>query len=192
MLPLTVTLTLMNACNMFAFWGLEIWIPAYLMLPTGEGGIGLSAYAMATLYIVMQVGKWFGFVTFGFVSDAFGRKRTYVVYLLAAALSVLAYVTVKDPWALLILGPFVSFFGTGHFAGFGAITAEIYPTEIRATAQGFTYNIGRLASAVAPFAVGSLAQVHGFSLALSISAGAFVLAAILWIWIPETKGKVLE
>ena len=23
---------------------------------------------------------WFGYVTFGFVSDAIGRKRTYVIY----------------------------------------------------------------------------------------------------------------
>ena len=38
---------------------------------------------------------------------------------------------------------------------------------IRATAQGFTYNIGRLASAVAPFAVASLAATHGFGAAFS-------------------------
>ena len=48
------------------------------------------------------------------------------------------------------------------------MTAEIYPTAIRATAQGFTYNIGRLASAIAPFAVGSVAATrHGYGLALS-------------------------
>ena len=66
------------------------------------------------------------------------------------------------------------------------MTAEVYPTAIRATAQGFTYNIGRVASAVAPFAVGSLAQTHGFSAALSICSVAFLLAAFTWIWIPET------
>ena len=48
---------------------------------------------------------------------------------------------------LLVLGPFVAFFATGYFSGFGAVTAEIYPTAIRATAQGFTYNIGRARSA---------------------------------------------
>ena len=41
---------------------------------------------------------------------------------------VVAYGTLKTPLALLALGPFVAFFGTGYFSGFGAITAEIYPT----------------------------------------------------------------
>ena len=93
---------------------------------------------------------------------------------------------------LLALGPFVAFFATGYFSGFGAVTAEIYPTAIRATAQGFTYNIGRLASALAPFTVGTLAQTHGFGAALSLSSGAFVLAAVTWIWIPETRGRSLR
>jgi MFS family permease len=138
------------------------------------------------------VGMWFGYVTFGFVSDTFGRKVTYVIYVLAASALILAYASTRNAMVLLVLGPFVAFFGTGYFSGFGAITAEMYPTRIRATAQGFTYNIGRVASAVAPFTVGTLAATHGFRLALSTTAIAFVLAAVAWIWIPETKGRQLE
>jgi len=85
----------------------------------------------------------------------------------------------------------VAFFGTGYFSGFGAVTAEIYPTAIRATAQGLTYNIGRIASAVAPFVVGSLADTRGFDVALSTTAVSFVLAAVTWVWIPETRGREL-
>ncbi|MCL4845002.1 MAG: MFS transporter [Acidobacteria bacterium] len=188
---LTVAITLMNACTMFAWWGFNLWIPAYLSLPAGDGGIGLSTTAMSALVVAMQVGMWFGYVTFGFVSDAFGRKRTYVVYLLAAAVLMLAYASTRQPIVLLLLGPFVAFFGTGYFSGFGAVTAEVYPTAIRATAQGFTYNIGRVASAVAPFAVGSLAQTEGFGVALSLSAVAFLAAAGMWTFIPETKGRAL-
>ncbi len=109
----------------------------------------------------------------------------------AAAALILAYASTRNPLVLLVLGPFVAFFGTGYFSGFGAITAEIYPTRIRATAQGFTYNIGRVASAAAPFAVGSLAATQGFRVALSITAVAFLLAGVAWIWIPETKGRQL-
>lgn len=72
------------------------------------------------------------------------------------------------------------------------ITAEIYPTHIRATAQGFTYNIGRLGSAIAPFAVGSLAAGRGFTAAFSVTSAAFLIAALLWVWIPETRGRTLE
>ncbi len=191
LLPLTLALTLMNACTMFAWWGFNLWIPAYLSLPTEQGGIGLSAYAMSGLIIAMQVGMWFGYVTFGFIGDTFGRKATYILYVTVAAALIFAYASARNPLVLLFLGPFVAFFGTGYFSGFGAISAEIYPTRIRASAQGFTYNIGRVASAVAPFTVGSLAATHGFRVALSTTAIAFILAALAWIWIPETKGRQL-
>ena len=189
---LTVALTLMNAATMFAWWGLNSWIPAYLSLPAARGGLGLDVAAMGRFIIWMQVGMWFGYVTFGFISDSIGRKRTYVTYLLVAAALVVAYATISDPTVLFWLGPFVAFFGTGYFSGFGAITAEIYPTSIRATAQGFTYNIGRLASASAPFVVGSMAQVSGFGYAFTITAAAYLAAAAFWILIPETRGRALQ
>jgi len=188
---LTVAVTLMNACTMFAWWGFNQWIPAYLSLPAAEGGIGLTTRSMSGFIIAMQVGMWFGYVTFGFISDRAGRKRAYVAYLLTAAVLMLSYTVTRHPPALLLLGPVVAFFATGYFTGFGAVTAEIYPTDIRATAQGFTYNIGRIGSAVAPWAVGHLADTHGFGAAFSLSAVAFVLAAVMWFWIPETKGRDL-
>jgi MFS family permease len=182
----------MNACTMFAWWGFNLWLPGYLSLPAHSGGIGLSTTEMAAFIAAMQVGMWFGYVTFGFISDAIGRKRSYVIYTLTAAGLILAYISIRVPWALLLLGPFVAFFATGYFSGFGAVTAEIYPTDIRATAQGFTYNIGRVASAAAPYAVGTLAQTRGFNVALSTTSVAFLLAAVMWIWIPETKGRTLR
>jgi MFS family permease len=191
LLRLTIAVTLMNACTMFAWWGFNQWIPAYLSLPVPEGGIGLSTRAMSGFVMAMQVGMWFGYVTFGFISDAIGRKRAYVAYLCVAAVLMLGYRATQNPTLLLLMGPVVAFFATGYFTGFGAVTAEIYPTEIRATAQGFTYNIGRIASAVAPWAVGQLAQTRGFGVAFSLAAVAFVMAAVMWVWIPETKGRVL-
>jgi MFS family permease len=188
----TLLVTSMNALTMFAWWGFNLWIPAYLSLASGEGGVGLGPRLMSGLVIFMQVGMWFGYVTFGFVSDRIGRKKTYVGYLLTAALFVVLYSLSRNPLVLFFLGPFVAFFGTGYFSGFGAVTAEIYPTSIRATAQGLTYNSGRIVSAVAPFIVGSLAESHGFARAFPLIALSFLAAAALWIWIPETKGKELE
>jgi MFS family permease len=188
----TTAVTLMNACTMFAWWGFNLWLPGYLALPTEKGGIGLSTTTMSSFVVAMQVGMWFGYVTFGYASDWMGRRRAYVTYVLTAAVLIFIYVSVRDHLALLLLGPFVAFFATGYLTGFGAVTAELYPTEIRATAQGFTYNIGRVASAMAPFAVGTLAQTRGFSAALTICSVAFVLAAVFWIWIPETRGRELS
>lgn len=189
--PLTIALTIMNACTLFGWWSFNLWLPSYLQEPPSRGGVGLQMLSSATTIFVMQVGMWLGYVTFGFISDRVGRKRTYIAYLLVAAVLLFVYVSVRAPLVLLALGPLVAFFATGYFSGFGAVTAEIFPTTIRGTAQGFTYNIGRIVSAGAPFAVGTLAQTHGFGTALSISSFAFVLAAITWKWIPETRGRAL-
>jgi MFS family permease len=190
-LGLTIVLTLMNTCTLFAWWGFNLWLPSYLKSSPQQGGVGLGTAATTSYLFIMQAGMWFGYVTFGFVSDRLGRKKTYVTYLLSAAVLLAIYVTVRVPVVLLVLGPFVAFAATGYFSGFGAVTAEVYPTSVRATAQGFTYNIGRLVSAAAPFLVGSLADTHGFGAALLVCSAAFVAAAILWIWIPETKGRAL-
>jgi MFS family permease len=190
--PVTIALTLMNSFALFGWWSFNLWLPSYLNEPVERGGLGMRMLSTSTQIIVMQIGMWLGYVTFGFISDAIGRKRTYTTYLLAAAALIFLYVSVHAPLLLLVLGPFVAFFATGHFSGFGAVTAEIYPTAIRGTAQGFTYNLGRVVSAAAPFAVGTLAQTHGFATALSIASVAFVAAAGMWVFIPETKGRALQ
>jgi len=191
-LRLTLLVTLMNAFTLFGWWGLNLWIPSYLSMAAGEGGVGLSTRLMSGLVIFMQAGMWLGYVSFGFISDRAGRKKTYVAFLVAAAFFVFLYSSTKQPLMLLLLGPFVAYFGTGHFSGFGALTAELYPTEIRATAQGLTYNTGRIISALAPLVVGTLAETRGFGFAFSLIALSFLLAAALWIWIPETRGRELE
>ncbi|HEY2930478.1 MAG TPA: MFS transporter [Acidobacteriota bacterium] len=181
--------TVVNSGTMFAWWGLFTWIPSYLGLPAERGGAGLDIVKTSTWIILMQVGMWFGYVTFGFISDRVGRRLTYVGYLLIAALLVPIYGAVRDPGMLLWLGPLVAFFGTGYFTGFGIITAELFPTRIRVTAQGLTYNIGRAFSALAPFAVGSLATRYGLGLAFNLVAAAFLFSACMALLLPETKGR---
>ncbi|MGB7296644.1 MAG: MFS transporter [Candidatus Aminicenantales bacterium] len=188
----TLVTTLLNAGTMFAWWGLFTWIPAYLGLPAEKGGMGLSVVGTSTWIIVMQTGMWLGYVSFGFICDRIGRKKTYIIYLFAAAALVALYSNVKGNIFLLLLGPPLAFFGTGYFSGFGTITAEIFPTRIRASAQGFTYNIGRGLSALAPFTIGALAKSHGLTLAFCLTAGFFLFSAFTAFALPETKGRPLE
>lgn len=187
-----VIATAMNAATMFGYWGLFTWIPAYLSLPASEGGRGLNLMKTTAWLIVMGAGKWLGYVVFGFAADVFGRRRSYVAYLLIAAVLVPIYALAHTPLWLLILGPLVGFFGIGYFSGFGAIVSELFPTEIRATAMGTSYNIGRGVSAAAPFAIGALAHRFGLGPSFFFLAGAFFVAAVLAMALPETKGKQLD
>jgi MFS family permease len=184
--------TAMNACAMFGYWGLFTWIPSFLRLPISRGGRGLNLMETTTWLIAMGVGKWLGYALFGFFADSVGRKRSYATYLIIAAVLVPIYGMSHSPLSLLILGPLVAFFGTGYFSGYAAIASELFPTEIRATAMGLSYNIGRGFSAVAPFAVGAIAARYSFTAAFYLLAGAFFLAAVLSLWLPETKGKQLD
>jgi MFS family permease len=184
--------TAMNAFAMFGYWGLFTWIPAYLALPVAEGGRGLDLMKTTVWLVIMGVGKWLGYALFGFFADAVGRRRSYVTYLLVAAALVPLFGMAETPFWLLVLGPFVAFFGTGFFSGFSAIASELFPTEIRATAMGVSYNLGRGVSAAAPAIVGLLATRFGLGSAFLLQAAAFFVAALLALSLPETKGKRLE
>jgi MFS family permease len=183
--------TTMNACAMFGYWGLFTWIPGYLSLPVAQGGRGLGIVVGTAFYLVLAPGKWLGYASFGFFADAFGRRKPYFTYLLIAAMLVPLYGILRNPLWLMLLGPFVAFFGTGFFSGYAAIASEIFPGEIRAAAMGLSYNFGRGLSAIAPFAVGAIASRYGFLPGFFLLAAAFLAAALLALLLPETRGQEL-
>ena len=176
----------MNACCLFAWWGFNLWVPSYLSLPAHAGGIGLPPRTLTLVIVVMQIGMWLGYVSFGYLASGFGLRRVYVTFLVAAAALMALFPATRSPLLLTLLCPCLAFAATGYYSGFAAITADTYPTTIRATAQGFTYNIGRLASAAAPYIAGSLAQHHGFAPAFQLDAAVFLVAAALWLLIPRS------
>ena len=188
----TSAVIVLSFCTLYAYWAFNFWVPAYLGLPVDQGGVGLSTGIVAALLVAMNVGGWFGYVLYGYVSDRFGRRRSFVVYLVVAAALVFAYGRARSELALLLLGPVVAFFSTGYFSGFGALIAELYPTSVRAAATGFTFNIGRVGSALAPLLIASLAESRGFSVAFATTSTALLLGALTWFWIPETRGRALH
>jgi MFS family permease len=187
----TASMIGLSFCALYAYWAFYFWVPSYLSLPAGQNGVGLTSGAVAGLIVAMNVGGWFGYVLYGYISDRFGRRRSFVTFLLVCAVLVVAYGSTTSASALLVLGPVVGFFSTGYFSGFGAIIAELYPTAVRATATGFTFNIGRVGSALAPFLIASLAQARGFGVAFATASVALLLGATMWLFIPETKGRAL-
>jgi MFS family permease len=188
---LTALLTTLSLFTLFAYWGLNFWIPAYLSLPVAQGGLGFSTSATTALVLSVQVGTWLGLFSFGYVCDALGRRKAYLLYLIAGAVAILLYSRTQAFYPVMVLGLFAAFFGTGNLAGFGTISAEIYPTALRATGQGFAFNVGRLGSAFAPFLAGTLAQSHGFSTAFGLISITLIFAALTWIGLPETRGRQL-
>jgi MFS family permease len=181
----------MNAASLFAWWGLFTWIPRFLSLPVSQGGRGLSIVQTSEWTIIMQAGTAFGYLSFGYLADIFGRKRVYIGFLLVAAALVPLYAHTRDPHLLLLFGPVVGFFGTGFFSGFTIIASEVFPTAVRGTAMGVVYNIGRFLGAGAPYLIGYITDISGIELALSSISVAFLAAAFIAMGLHETKSHAL-
>lgn len=208
LLRFTITATLLTSLCMIAYWGLNSWIPTYLRSPVEEGGAGLGLVKGYAWTIAINVGATIGCISFGMISDKLGRKPVFVTYLLVTALLVplfgsiekvhLMFTFLSIDQLLLVISPLLGFFGTGFFSGFGAIMTEIFPTRSRGTAQGFCYNMGRGISAIAPFIFASVASLTiagktlGYGLSLATASIFAILAAIVVLTLPETKGKDLD
>jgi MFS family permease len=192
-MPRLLALLGMNTFGMFAWWGLFTWIPAYLALPVSRGGRNFSALDFTSFLVVLNLcGLFPGYLLFGVLADRFGRKRTLILYLVLAALTVPAFAAARSPGWILLTGCIAAFFGSGFFTGSGVLGSELFPTQIRATALGVSYNTARGLSSLAPFIIGSLGQVHGLSWSFSACAVAFAWAAVAALWIPETRGRELS
>lgn len=192
LLKRTVTASLLTTSVLFAYWGLFTWMPTFLSTPVQQGGAGMSIVKSSGWIIPMQIGAFFGYTTFGFFADRFGRRPVFLAFLVLAALLVPVYGQLGNhEVALLLLGPFIGFFGHGYFSVFGAMLAELFPTNVRGTAQGLTYNIGRGFSALAPFTIGALADAHGIGTALALTSAFFLAGAGLIFLLPETRGQKL-
>ncbi|MEW5915936.1 MAG: MFS transporter, partial [Gemmatimonadota bacterium] len=121
----TVLATLLSACVQFANWGLFFWLPGFLATPIERGGAGMSIVRSAGWIIPVQIGAYIGYLSFGFIADRFGRRRTFISYLVTAAILVPIYGQMaRSPGVLMLLGPILGFVGYGYFSMFGSFLAE--------------------------------------------------------------------
>ncbi len=188
----TVIATLLSSSVLVAYWGVTSWLPAFLATPLAKGGAGLTVTTSAKWLIALQVGAFFGYISFGWIADRIGRRPAFTFFMIAATLLVPLFAFyARTPVLLLTLGPLLGFFAHGYFSLFGAMLAELFPTRIRASAQGFCYNGGRLASAGAPLAIGLASKSYSFAVVITCAALFFALGGVLVWMLPETKGAEL-
>lgn len=181
------------ASVLIAYWGLITWLPTFLAAPPAKGGVGLTLTKSAQWTVVLQLGALAGYLSFGWLADLGGRRATFTAFMIGAAIIVPMYAHfAAQPALLLWLGPLVGFFAHGYFSVFGAMLAELFPTHLRATAQGFCYNAGRVVSAAAPYVIAVAAERKGFASALALNAAFFALAGLLVWLLPETRSTNLH
>lgn len=190
----TILATLLSACVQFANWGLFFWLPGFLATPVARGGAGMSIVRSAGWIIPVQLGAYAGYLSFGFIADRLGRRRTFIAYLLTAAILVPIYGQMaRSPAVLMLIGPLLGFVGYGYFSMFGSFLAELFPTAVRATGQGLTYNLGRGMGALAPYTIGFVATMPnvGIGSALALTSAFFLAGALLSLLFPDRSRQAL-
>jgi MFS family permease len=165
------------------------WLATYLRTVRNLSVLGTGAYLGFNIF-----GSFLGYVISAHLSDWLGRRKTFVIMACAAAVIVPSYTLLPlGPTAALLLGFPLGFFQSGIIAGMGATFAELFPTRVRATGQGFSYNTGRAVGSLVPMIVGMLAANLGLGTAMGLCAAcAYMLVLVATSMLPETRGRELE
>jgi MFS family permease len=165
------------------------WLATYLKTVRQLSVLGTGGYLGINIF-----GSFLGYVISAHLSDWLGRRRTFVLMACAAAVTVACYTLLPlSNTAVLLLGFPLGFFQSGIIAGMGATFAELFPTRVRATGQGFSYNTGRAVGSFVPTIVGVAAPTLGLGQAMGIcSASSYVFVLLAVALLPETRGRELE
>jgi MFS family permease len=128
------------------------------------------------------------------LTDWQGRRRTFAVMALCASVTVGCYTMAPvSGVGFLLLGFPLGFFQSGIVSGIGATLAELFPTRVRATGQGFSYNLGRGLGAVMPALVGHFGDSADLGPAIGFCAVSAYALTLLAAWLlPETRGLELQ
>jgi MFS family permease len=171
------------------YYALFTWMPTYLTTQRH-----ISAVTSGSLLYLLIAGAYIGYITAGYINDAIGRKRTFILFSLCSAIMVPLYLyAVVADWQLVIAGPLLGFFASGIFSGFGPYLSELFPNDVRGAGQGFCYNLGRGVAGFGPFAIGWLANVAPIGTAMTLVAViAYLIAVVAVLFLPETKAKELS
>jgi SHS family sialic acid transporter-like MFS transporter len=172
-------------------WGSIQWLPLWADQMAGSAAPRAKAYTqlLSALGAVVGclIGPWLG--------HKFGRRPAYFALCLGSLL-VCAYLFrfVHAYGATFLIMVFVAGGVTAAFYGWLPLyLPELFPTRVRATAQGVAFNSGRILAALGAWQLGELMNFFDKSYA---KAGATItliyIVGMLVIWLaPETKDRPL-
>jgi MFS family permease len=171
------------------YYAVMTWLPTFLKTDRKLTVVGSTGYLA-----LLIAGSFAGYLVGAWLSDRWGRRKLFISFSIGAIIMILIYTQVEiSNDVMLILGFPLGFFASGYLSGVGAFLTELFPTRLRGSGQGFTYNFGRGIGALFPALVGYASAQMALSSAIALFAviayGVFLLAALL---LPETRGRILD
>ena len=159
--------------------------------------LGGDAFPHAKEYtqISLALGAILGTIVAAMMGDWLGRRMTYTLLCIGSTIACLILYQTNDAYNnAFLFWVFVAGAVTASFYGwFPLYMPELFPTSVRATAQGFAYNFGRVIAAIGTLQTATLMGLfdNSFAKAGSVLSVIYLIGAVI-IWFgPETKGKPL-
>lgn len=169
----TLLAMLMNVVINCVIYGFVAWVPSFLV----KQGLSVSASLGYTVFMSLggPLGAFLGFL----LTDRIGRRRGIVVVSLLAAVLGAAYTFAPTLWIATIIG-FALFTCIYVLVAFiiAVYVPELFPTEFRLRGTGVCTTIGRISSALVPYAVVALYGMGGTGYVLALLVGLLVVQAI--------------
>jgi SHS family lactate transporter-like MFS transporter len=178
---------LMTAFNWMSHGTQDIY-PTFLK-STSHGGAGLSEATASWIAVIYTIGATIGGVTFGALSEKYGRRYT-IVFCAVLGLPIVPLFAYSKHAALLCLGAFLmQIVVQGAWGVIPAHLSEMSPDTIRGFYPGVTYQLGNLLAAFNLPIQQGLAATHGYPFALTVTIiPVFVAVIILSLIGKEAKG----
>jgi MFS family permease len=171
------------------YYAITTWLPLYLSTTRG-----LSVFNTGKYLCVVILGSFAGYLTSAWLTDRLGRRGTLIIFAACSFLTVSLYMAFPiSNQTMLLLGFPLGFFPSGSFGPVGSFFTELFPTRVRGSGQGFSYNLGRGVGALFPTLVGALTSRIGLGRAIATFAAAAYLLMVLGVLaLPETRGHELQ
>jgi len=183
---------LMATSSAVGFWGISSWIPPFIGSVAAKSGLPAPQWASFT-GLAYNAGSIVGYIGFGFLADAYGRKPiTLLFFAMSLILTPALFLLTSDLHLLLLIAAVLGVFASGQFTWMSAWLPELFPTRLRATAVGFIFNGPRFLAAIGTLIAGTLiVKFGGYGNACIIVATIYILALVVGPFLPETRGKPL-
>jgi len=187
LLGTTVLATLLSVGMLGAYYSVTTWLPTFLATDRHLSVGGTTSYLLMVI-----TGSLAGYLVSGSLADIIGRRRGFILFAVCAAALILLYTRMPIARGMFLIGFPLGFFVLGIFSGMGACLAELFPSAVRGSGQGFSYSVGRGIGGFCPSLIGLLSS----RVSLGDAIAGFTIAAyalvIVSAWaLPETRGRAL-
>jgi MFS family permease len=188
LLRTTILATLLSTGMLGAYYSITTWLPTFL---ANERHLSVGA---STGYLLMVIsGSLAGYLVSAWLTDTIGRRRGFILFAGCAMVLILLYTRLPVAGGMFLIGFPLGFFILGIFSGMGACLAELYPSAVRGSGQGFSYSVGRGIGGFCPSLIGLLSTRFPLGDAIAgFTVAAYALVIVSALAIPETRGRVLS